>query len=402
MSGRFSRKILSVMAVAMLIAACGGEGDEPEDAPADSTEETEDTTEETEPADTEPAGETGEPADGGESEAAGASCEGVIEPLESGYPEEPITLLVVDEAGSADGIFARAVQRSLQKFSPVDINVVDRPDFGKYGNYEAADWVGQQPGGTEGYIAGVIIEPGGITDLIATDVVEALGAHLGTFNYVMALEQTPYGLYTPTDMPWGDDVQAFIDYGLENPGELVYMSRGGGSGIDLAVHDYMTRLGIEYESITGGSFTEIAAAVAAGEADFAMVSTEIVEQFHQDGRVEALAVTQDGEPVEALGGPPRMKELTGQEFDPWGRTTGFYVDEETPDENRDWLADAMQCVSEDEEFIEARGTIAGNTVVALGHEEFSDIAIAGYTAAFPILEDRGLVDPSVEAPLTEQ
>jgi tripartite-type tricarboxylate transporter receptor subunit TctC len=391
MGERRYKSVIGLTVAALLLAACGGDAEEePADPGGEETETEEETNTEGEETETE--------EEDAES-ASPASCEGPLEPLDSGFPSEPITLLVVDEAGSADGIMARAVQRSLAKFSPVSINIVDRPDFGKFGNYEAAEWMGDQPGGNEGYIAGVIIEPGGITDLIATDVMAALGSSEMTFNYVIAVEQTPYAFYTAVDRPWGDDINAFVEYALDNPGELVYMANGGGSGVDIATADYMTRLGIEHQTIVGGSFAETAAAIAAGEADFATVGTVIIDQFQQDGRVVSLALSQDGPPVEGLGSPPRMKEITGQEVDPWGRTSGFFVTEETPDEHRDWLFEAMRCVTEDPEFIESRESIAGNKVVALNHDEYFEVAGAGYTAAFPILDAQGLRHPTVEEPI---
>ena len=101
-------------------------------------------------------GETETTIDGGSSEttiqAGEFNGEGVLQPLESGFPNQPITILVVDDPGSDDSIYASQLQVQLQKRSPVRINVEHRGDFSNFGTWEALAWVIDQEGGMEGYI----------------------------------------------------------------------------------------------------------------------------------------------------------------------------------------------------------------------------------------------------------
>ena len=55
----------------------------------------------------------------------GEFVKGVLQPLADGFPNKPITIIVVDEPGSRDGIYARTMQEACRGISPVDILVSD-------------------------------------------------------------------------------------------------------------------------------------------------------------------------------------------------------------------------------------------------------------------------------------
>jgi tripartite-type tricarboxylate transporter receptor subunit TctC len=376
MNSRLGRRLATFGVAVAMLSACGGAGT----------------------ASTEPEGSTAASA-GSSGDAAAWEPEfvdGVLQPLPDGFPSEPLTLLVVDEAGSQDGIYARHMQSALEDISPVRVNVVDRPDFGTYGSYEALVWMQEQPGGDEGYISAVLVDPGTTMDLLNTPVGEELGVDITSLNRVILTEQVPYAFYTRKDAPWGDSMEEFVAYAQEHPGELTFVGRGPGSGVDIGMADYLDRLGIEVETVVGGSFEEIAAAVAAGEGDFSMAGTQVVAQFYEDDQVEVLAVTGDAEATEPWTGVPRVQDITGQEEDPWGRNVGFYTTPETPDLHRDWLFELMKAATESEGFIADRTAIPGLKVVAVPHDEFEALAQSAYDIAYPLLEEQGLLDPSVQ------
>ena len=92
--------------------------------------------------------------------------DGKLQPLKDGFPKSPLSIVVVDEAGSDDGIYARQVADAASKIAPVDIKVLDRPEFGStYGAWEALDWIADQRGGDEGYMMAVVTLPGSTIDL---------------------------------------------------------------------------------------------------------------------------------------------------------------------------------------------------------------------------------------------
>jgi tripartite-type tricarboxylate transporter receptor subunit TctC len=320
-----------------------------------------------------------------------------LAPLADGFPNQPLTLLVIDEAGSQDGIYAREVQRAIRDISPVRVNVVDRPDFGTYGSYDALKWMQEQPGGKDGYINAVVVDPGTTMDLLNTPVTKELGVDIASLNRVIATEQQPYGFYTRKGAPWGSDMDAFVEYAKAHPGELTFVGRGPGSGVDIGMADYMSRLGITYKTVVGGSFQEIASAVAAGDGDFSMAGTDVVRQFHSDGRVEVLALTLGATPTAPWADAARMRDVTGQEVDPWGRNVGLFTTPETPVEHREWLYRLFKLATEQDSFKQARGAIPGNQVVALNHDEFQAVAQQAYDIALPLLDKLGQLDPSVKS-----
>ena len=112
--------------------------------------------------------------------------DGVLQPLPTGWPNSPITLLNPDDPGSPDGLFVRTAVEALRKVSPVKIEILDRSDFGTYGTWEALQWMSQQPGGNEGNIVVVASVVGGALDLIATPIKDDLGVTLDDFNFVIA------------------------------------------------------------------------------------------------------------------------------------------------------------------------------------------------------------------------
>lgn len=53
--------------------------------------------------------------------------DGVLQPLADGFPNQPITLINVDDAGTNSGIYVRALQEAIKDMSPVEIRISDEP-----------------------------------------------------------------------------------------------------------------------------------------------------------------------------------------------------------------------------------------------------------------------------------
>src|SRR5512139_4108529 len=57
----------------------------------------------------------------------GEFVKGVLQPLADGFPKHAITIIVVDDPGTRDGMYARSLQATCKGISPVDILVSDEP-----------------------------------------------------------------------------------------------------------------------------------------------------------------------------------------------------------------------------------------------------------------------------------
>lgn len=331
-----------------------------------------------------------------DAEGAGEFVDGKLERLADGFPSQPLTIMVLDEGGSDDGLYARQLQKAASALSPVDIRVLDRPDFGTYGIWEALDFIAGEKGGADGHILPVVTVPGSTIDLIGTPVVEELGVTMEDLNHVLITELVPYLITTRADAPWGDSMEEFIAYAKENPGEVRYISRGPGAGPDIAFQYYRIAGDFEVNTSVGGSHTEILTAIGAGQGDVAVSLPGAAVPFIEDERVLVLGCTLEQDPCTGpWGEAPAASSVVGAEPDQWGSNRGVVVSPETPDEHREWLEKLLLEAVEDEEFKEARMTIPGLTLKTLDNEEALQVQKEGYDAAFEILEELGRVDPTV-------
>ena len=319
--------------------------------------------------------------------------DGVLQPLPNGWPNSPITLLNPDEAGSPDGLFVRTAAEAIRKVSPVDVEILDRSDFGTYGTWEALQWMADQPGGNEGNIAVVASVVGGSLDLIATPVAADLGVTLDDYNFVIASELTPFILTQRKDPPWGStNFEDMVSYVKAHPGEVKYICYSPGSGRDISWIHYSTTLGLEFKEpwACGDGSQGIAAILGAGEGDLGLNDPEQARIGFEAGRTDSIMVTGTEPAGEPWADAPNGVEAAGIEDDPWGVTRGWAVTPQTPDDHREWLFELFKKASEDEDFKKARLALPGTTLFTLDHDEARARAEAALEYAEPILREAGL------------
>ncbi len=323
--------------------------------------------------------------------------DGVLQPLSDGFPSSQLRFIVVDEAGSNDGIYARNLAEAAKPFSPVDIAVEDRPEFGStYGAWEAIDWASQQRGGDEGYYSVVVTIPGATIDLIATPVGVDLGVGIEDMNTTLLTESVPYVFVTRKDAPWGTDFAAMLEYSKTN--EVKYISRGPGSGPDLSMQYYANIAGATFNTSVGGSHDEILTAIGAGVGDIAVTLPGAASPFVQDGTVEFMTCSGSENPCAANWGTdvPNAATFLGIDGDTWGTNRGMAPPAGIPESHHRWLEALMLAAVDTDSFIEARSSIPGTGLVKIRREESFEVARTAYTLAFDLLEELGQVSPGVE------
>lgn len=323
--------------------------------------------------------------------------DGVLQPLGNGFPSGPLTIVVVDEAGSDDGIYARQFAEVAAKYTDAEIRVLDRPDFGTYGSWEALQWVEQQRGGPDGQYMVVVTIPGSTVDLLTTPVAQDLDVSIETLNTVLVTESVPYIITSRADAPWGNSFAEMMEYAQANPGEVRYISRGPGAGPDLAMATYADALGVEFNTSVGGSHSEINTALGAGAGDVAVTLPGAASPFIQDGTVVMLTCSGNENPCAANFGDevPNAAGVVGIENDPWGSNRALIAATSVPEENRLWLEALMLAVAEDPEFQDLRTSIPGVGLVTLNKAEALDLQQSAYDLAFEILDGLGQIHPSV-------
>jgi tripartite-type tricarboxylate transporter receptor subunit TctC len=373
-----SRIAILLLALAMLVAACGGSSEpaaDEGDAGADAAGT--------------------EAAAGGEGTEGGAwtpeFVDGVLQPLPDGFPEEPINLVVVDEPGSRDGIYARTIQEGLADISPVEIIVSDEPAPQGGTNQTLADTMSRE-GGTEGYWPVVTTLFGGPTDFHVVPIEDEYGISIDDITYLVSTEEQPYVMAQRADAEWGSTFAEWVEYAQAHPGELRYVSNGVGSGHDLLMEYMMNSLGIEVQKIPAAGHQEALAALGAGEGDFSMVQGDLAYTNEQAGRVDVIFVSTSEVPEPWASEDETVVSasvMPDYEIDPvqWGITLGFMVPSETPDEHEQWLYELFAAAYESDVYTERAETIPGVLPSLTTTEETQEIARNNYESAEPIIRE---------------
>ena len=385
---RFRRTGVWLAAAALALTACGGE-EEPVEEPA-AEEPAEEAPVEEPPAEEVPAGE--EPSE--EAEAADITqlevLEGQLQPLEDGWPSEPITLMVEDDPGSGDSIYASQLQEAMRELSPVQVNVEHRGDFGNLGTFEAVAFMNDDAAGSDGRIALVVTIPGFVADALVIDTEAEINLGIDDMNGLAVTEQVPYVVHQNVDAPWGVGFQEMIDYCQENPGEVRYISGGPGSGQDVVFNYYMDQMECEVNTIIGGGQEERALAVASGEGDVTVSPQNLVLPFFQDGRVAVTLVAGDADAQEPWPDAPNAAEFGMGENDPGLQARGFLVATNAPEPHRVWLQELMRLASEDPDYQASREEVPGLYHEFNPGDEMEELIQTSYDIMLPVVQGQGI------------
>jgi tripartite-type tricarboxylate transporter receptor subunit TctC len=315
--------------------------------------------------------------------------DGKLQPLADGFPDQAISLVVLDEPGSSDGVYARDMQTALRDISPVPIEVIDRGEVGTYPTWEALGWTLDQPNGDQGYYPIVYVLPGSVLDLLTVPIERDLNVTIEDLNVVNVTEVTPYVVTSRKDAPWGNSFAKLVEHAKANPGTVKYLSRSPGSGGYTAMERYVELKGIEFDKKVGGSHNEIQSAIGAGVADVGITQIETALTHWEAGKIEILMVTGDqraGAPWESV--PSAADE--GMAGEPWAQNRGFTLAKAVPDEHRAWLFELFRAGSENTEFKAARQRLPGNALVMMNHDEAMALAKKAKDIAEPVIRKLGI------------
>ena len=314
--------------------------------------------------------------------------------LDDGFPNKPITIMVVDEPGSTDSVFATQLAEVANQISPVDINIQHRVDFSNFGTWEALAWVKDQELGNDGYIVVVYTLVGAVIDLLVIDMKKEVGVALDDMAPIAALEQVPFMLTQRADAPWGKTLDEFVTYAKEHPGEIRHITGGPGGGQDAAMQVWLRHLGVKVKDIVGGGSGERALTVAAGEGDITVSPVDVFMPHFQAGRTVPI-LSSGSNPVPDPWGDIPNAVAKGMKDDPFDQTRVLGVPATVPEAHREWLTRLFTEAAKDEGYRQKRSQTPGLTLVELGPDKVLGISQAGYDAAKPVMQEMGVyVEPS--------
>lgn len=316
----------ALTAIALVIAACGSAETEPEAAPAPEA----------------PAPEAPAPAE----VPFPNIVDGVLQPLESGFPSEPITLWQAFEPGSGDDVFNQFVAEVAADYSPVPIRT-NTQQMGPAQTYELSEYLRTQVAGAEdGYHIfatsffgqGVrLFTQSALADVPADDLFARL-------NPINRMTFAPYAFYTRLDseLKTMDDVIAAMK---ASPGTINLSSSSPGGGIPTSTSVWAAQEGVEYNYVPTGSPDEALQVLLGGGSEVATSrgTPGLDDQFN------VLMVTGDAR-LPAYPDTPSAGEL-GYDI-PAGTDRGYAAVADVPQEHLDWIFELMRLVSEDERFQE--------------------------------------------------
>lgn len=315
--------------------------------------------------------------------------DGKLQPLPDGFPNQAISLVVLDEPGSSDGVYARHIQAALRDISPVPIEIIDRGDVGTYPTWEALGWTLDQPDGDQGYYPIVVVLPGSVLDLNTVPIERDLGVTLDDLNFVITTEVTPYVVTSRKDAPWGTSFEELVTYAKANPGTVKYLSRSPGSGGYIAMERFLELKGIAFDKKVGGSHNEIQSAIGAGVADVGITQVETALTHWEAGRIELLMVTGDSRAPAPWDAVPSAADM-GMAGEPWAQNRGFAVNKSVPDLHRTWLFEAFSKAASTDEFKANRLRLPGNKLTELDHNQTKELAQKAKEYSEPVVRRLGI------------
>ena len=202
----------------------------------------------------------------------------------NGYPEKPVTLVVLDPAGGATDAVARHLVEAAKPYFPQPLVVVNRP--GGAGTIAATEVVRANP---DGYTIGLqAVGPMALqphrTDLPYKTVED--------YRPLLKLVNQPLVIATRADAPWRS-VQDLLEYGKANPRKARAGIPGAGSIAQLVLDLLERQAGATFTAVPFGGAGETVLALLGGDVEAVVVGPPILTPQVQAGKARVLAVCEE-------------------------------------------------------------------------------------------------------------
>ena len=316
--------------------------------------------------------------------------DGKLPALADGFPSRPIVLMVIDEPGSADSLFATQIAEAASKISPQPVVVEHRQDFTNFGTWEGVAWIKDQGEvASEGYISYVLTLPDAMVDMAAIDIESMTGMTPDDLNPVIATERVPFFLIQRADAPWGDTLDDFLAYAKANPGSVRHITGGPGGGMDAAMRFWLGNLGVTVNDVIGGNPTERALAVASGEGDITASPPDVLSPHFEAGRVELLLGAGEAPFPAPWDAVPSSGSL-GMEDDPFSQTRTIATSPDVAADHRDWLYALFSNAARDPGYVEQRSQVKALELIDLDPAEAKELSTLGLDTSVAMFKELGI------------
>ncbi|MCJ7640925.1 MAG: hypothetical protein MUO29_03410 [Desulfobacterales bacterium] len=322
----------------------------------------------------------------------GEFVKGVLQPLADGFPNKAITLIVIDEPGSRDGIYARTMQEALRGISPVNILVSDE-EVAQGGTFYKMGDLLTRPGGDQGYFPFIMDLWGTSLDPLMEPVKEETGKGIDDLQVIINTESLGYFVMQTKTVPWGPTWADFVKYANANPGKAKYGASNPGSGTDIGCSFILSKAGVldKLKKITSKNTAEGAKNVAAGAADIGCTDAQRMIPHLEAGRVTPLMWTGPKVPAPFDKDPNIVTwEKAGISKGNLGAMTAIATTKEVPKAHVEWLFKLFQAAAATEVYKKRETTYPGLVIAIKGPEEAQKIPKQMQDYANPIIHELGL------------
>ncbi|WP_201745070.1 Bug family tripartite tricarboxylate transporter substrate binding protein [Aidingimonas lacisalsi] len=277
---------------------------------------------------------------------------------QSEYPDDTVEFIVPWSPGGGSDTLMRVVAENVDDHLGQSMQVINMPGVsGTTGLEELSD---RDP---DGYTVGQVHEGlmvahhTGLTDINWDD-----------FTPIASMTASPQYLTVNADDDRWSNVDEFIDFAKDNPGEIRFgVTLGGIPHVHAAMIADAENLDFRYVGFEGTG--ERIRALVGGNIDAAMGDIASSGEFVKNGDLQFLAVGSD-ERIEETPDVPTFNELGYESLD-LNIVRGLVAPEGTPEERIDVLAEAMKSLADDKAFIEGINN-AGAEVLYNGPSDYSD------------------------------
>ena len=326
----------------------------------------------------------------------GEFIKGVLQPLADGFPKHAITIIVVDDPGTRDGIYARSLQASCKGISPVPILVSDEP-VANGGTFDKLKDLRTREGNSDGYypVVGSVFGP--VTDLHTDPIAERLKMTPDDLKYIICTDMITRCFIQRKNAPWGKTFDSMVKYGKENPGKLRYIADGVGTGNDLCAHAILKEVGVTVKKIPMESFEQVASTVGAGEGDFGLVWSQIALTHWEAGKIDVTLYLgadkvpppwdKDPNVTSAIGGATTE---SGAFFRSLGAHVGLLVGKDVPNSHINWMFKLFKAAASTPQHMMREKTIPGDRIIITGPEESDKTKMVIFNKFEPIVRELGM------------
>jgi len=301
---------------------------------------------------------------------------------EGKYPSKPIEHIVGTGAGGSTDLAARVLSSVIPKYLGQPLVVVNKKGGG---GAIGIDYVRKA-------------KPDGYTMLEATigpltiyPAIHRKSPHsYDTLTPVARTEIIPAVLVARPDDRW-DNIEEFVSYAKDHPGELKYAIAEMASLSDLGAKSFLIDAGIPLKSVTGVPFDGTAESVAAllgGHVDFSYLNLSPCMDHIKAGTLVALGISTPDR-IDQLPDVPTFTEKGYKESNIMG-WKGVMGPPGLPDKIIKVWENAIQQTVKDKAWLKFQSKL-GSIPAYLGHEDFANFIEEQYKKFRKIAEEEGLI-----------